>query len=432
MLPISPSEMVLEAGSRYVFRASGIDVGMSFSLSSISGASALGTLPLSGSGGATYTLTLPRDVVGASSLTFSSGTASSTLPIETTCSPLCRDAYLADGICDAVCNNFACRFDALPPRFDTSTNASNGGMVGGTSNCGDDPGYSEGGFSCAHWASTNCSHAASAGINVPRLHWSCPSTCGTCNMSAPLSDCANTPSVTYLVSGGDAATQYVYTFALADHVPLARLLLESGKSYIFIANGVNPSLPFMLGPARGVYIEQSRVLDTTQGPLTGAAGRLAFNTAPASASPDGSYVIYATSAAATTSPPVQVPARIFTILYGESFCHTTADGLCVTDDPIGQGDFYGNNERCAIHMDAAATITATSFNTESRFDYLYVYRATYNRVPYHGTTGPVGVAMAPGESMYWRTDGSVVRSGAPHAPPNAARCLTASATATHC
>jgi hypothetical protein len=392
---------VLEAGSQYVFRAAAIDAGASFSIGSLPGASSVGTLPLSGSAGDTYILTIPRDLNGTTLLTFSSPTATANLTVEHTCSPLCRAAYLSNGVCDAVCNTAACAFDTLPPR---------------RAGCADDVLYTEGGFTCSDW--TQCGHAADMGINQARLQWSCPASCGTCSMYTPTSDCANMPSVTYLVSGGGADAQNFYTFTLQDHVSLPSVPLASGSTYFFIANGVNESVPFMVGTSRGNYVAalngtlsatqtpQMRVLATTQGPLTGTSGMIAFNTPEMNEG--GSFVYYATTQPDSTFGPVPVTPRVFTIVSGGQHCHTTIDGLCVTDDPQGSTGNYGNNERCSILMNAAATLTATDFNTESGFDFLYVRTARYS-----GTRGPTGVAVAPGDTLAWTSDGSVIRSGSP-------------------
>ena len=126
--------------------------------------------------------------------------------------------------------------------------------------------------------------------------------------------------------------------------------------------------------------------------------------------------VYFASVQAQSVPPPFLPPNappttpVFTVTSGTQYCHTSIDGMCVTDDPVSTTGSYGNNERCTIRMDAAATLTATEFNTESGFDFFYVRSARYD-----GTRGPIGVAVAAGDTLAWYTDSSAIRSGALHA-----------------
>eukprot|EP00964_Phaeocystis_antarctica_P094808 scaffold61441_cov67-Phaeocystis_antarctica.AAC.2 len=80
---------------------------------------------------------------------------------------------------------------------------------------------------------------------------------------------------------------------------------------------------------------------------------------------------------------------------------------------------YGDSQRCTITPTSRAVgqlLSATAFNTESRYDKLIV-----NGVTYDGTIGPSNVLL--GSAFTWSSDGSVVRTGwqvcaAPPPPPS--------------
>ena len=86
---------------------------------------------------------------------------------------------------------------------------------------------------------------------------------------------------------------------------------------------------------------------------------------------------------------------------GSSFCQIDALG-CATDGAGG----HGNNEACTIRVDAAGTLTATQFHTESCCDYVNI-----SGILYRGSTGPNGVAVAAGSTFAWGSDGSVTNAG---------------------
>lgn len=67
---------------------------------------------------------------------------------------------------------------------------------------------------------------------------------------------------------------------------------------------------------------------------------------------------------------------------------------------------YGNREACTIRADVPIYVTATSFDTESGFDYITIGSRRYS-----GRSGPRNVRLAAGSTIQWRTDGSVTRPG---------------------
>ena len=101
------------------------------------------------------------------------------------------------------------------------------------------------------------------------------------------------------------------------------------------------------------------------------------------------------------TPSLLPSAGALRVTSGSSYCSIDANG-CSTD---GSGN-HGNNERCTIAVNAAGTLTATSFSTESGYDYV-----TIGGQRFSGSTGPRGVSVAAGSSFSWHTDGSVTRSG---------------------
>ena len=87
---------------------------------------------------------------------------------------------------------------------------------------------------------------------------------------------------------------------------------------------------------------------------------------------------------------------------GAAYCQVTNGGTCVTD---GAGN-HGNAERCTVQATSALYATATHFNTERCCDHV-----TIDGTRYSGTTGPVNVAMAAGDTLAWYADGSITRDG---------------------
>lgn len=99
------------------------------------------------------------------------------------------------------------------------------------------------------------------------------------------------------------------------------------------------------------------------------------------------------------APP---PPAMWTVSSGSAYCTISADGACVTD---GVGN-HGSNEECTITAAAALYATATEFSTEAYFDYIMLAGTRYS-----GSTGPVNIAMAVGDSMMWSADFSVSNGG---------------------
>ena len=124
----------------------------------------------------------------------------------------------------------------------------------------------------------------------------------------------------------------------------------------------------------------------------------------ASVEPHRVSAAYSSISNAAPSPPPP-PENLFRITSGSDGCSLSNDGTCVTDG-IGS---YSNNERCTIEATAAVTLRVDAFDTESCCD-----RITIRSVQYSGSStsdGPAGVRMSAGETMTWRSDGSVTRSG---------------------
>ena len=119
--------------------------------------------------------------------------------------------------------------------------------------------------------------------------------------------------------------------------------------------------------------------------------------------------------------PSQPSSSWWTVTAGDD-CELSSDGACVTD---GEGN-YGNYEACTVRAEAALTLQVVSFDVEAQiacgFDSL-----TVGGTKYCGSTGPDGVVMAAGDTMQWRSDGSVTRDGfvicargvPPPSPPSA-------------
>ena len=86
---------------------------------------------------------------------------------------------------------------------------------------------------------------------------------------------------------------------------------------------------------------------------------------------------------------------------GMNYCQIDPNG-CATD---GSGN-HGNDERCSILVNAAGTLTATSFDTEAGYDHV-----TLGGTEYSGATGPNRVSVAQNTVFTWVSDGSVTKAG---------------------
>ena len=97
-------------------------------------------------------------------------------------------------------------------------------------------------------------------------------------------------------------------------------------------------------------------------------------------------------------------------------------GMTVTDSGPLDGSSYANNADCMWLLECsdaalAPTLTFTEFNTESNFDFLYIYDGDSTSSPQIGSslsgTSTPSSAVGSGAQMYVRftSDGSVTRSG---------------------
>ena len=105
----------------------------------------------------------------------------------------------------------------------------------------------------------------------------------------------------------------------------------------------------------------------------------------------------------TMSPaPPAIAGAMWIVISGGQFCEVSSNGQCVSD---GQAP-HGNNENCVVQATQALYAHATSFLTETYFDYI-----TINNTRYSGSTGPVNVRMNAGQTMSWYSDYSVTADG---------------------
>ena len=132
----------------------------------------------------------------------------------------------------------------------------------------------------------------------------------------------------------------------------------------------------------------------------------------------------ATCGVCTDPPPPTAPApapvrpvsdgQLWTVLSGIEFCHVSDDGRCVHD---GLGT-HANQEACVVRVEVDLNATATFFETEEGHDHLEVAGRLYS-----GTTGPMNVPLAAGETITWSADesmtfgGFVVCGTTPPSPP---------------
>lgn len=72
---------------------------------------------------------------------------------------------------------------------------------------------------------------------------------------------------------------------------------------------------------------------------------------------------------------------------------------------------YSNNQACTITALVSGLLTVEAFDTESCCDKLQVGGIAENSGGTTYTSGPVGVSLAIGDKMFWRSDGSSTRSG---------------------
>jgi len=86
---------------------------------------------------------------------------------------------------------------------------------------------------------------------------------------------------------------------------------------------------------------------------------------------------------------------------------TASDG-CVRSPNFPSS--YGNDEACTISGAPQVPITVSSFDTEARYDWMTIMTAN-GAQRFEGTSGPVGVVVAAGSDIQWRSDGSIVSSG---------------------
>jgi len=77
---------------------------------------------------------------------------------------------------------------------------------------------------------------------------------------------------------------------------------------------------------------------------------------------------------------------------------------CLTD---GSGNYnYASSESCSIGVLNGGVLTATEFDTESRYDYL-----TINGITYSGSDGPNNINVAAGSTISWASDTGINRAG---------------------
>merc|ERR1711965_1153725 len=96
---------------------------------------------------------------------------------------------------------------------------------------------------------------------------------------------------------------------------------------------------------------------------------------------------------------------MWVITSGSAYCQLSNNGNCVTDGPGN----HNNNERCTIATTQALTATTTYFSTESNYDWITIAGTRFSGTS--TSSGPSNVAMASGQTMTWRSDGSVTYGG---------------------
>ena len=108
------------------------------------------------------------------------------------------------------------------------------------------------------------------------------------------------------------------------------------------------------------------------------------------------------SLAAAQAPP----RAFFTLTEASSYhgytakCNITNGGACISDLN------YGNDEECTFRAEAIISVSATTFDTEQKYDYI-----TIGGTRYSGTSGPINVVMAAGETIMWHSNEYTTASG---------------------
>ena len=112
----------------------------------------------------------------------------------------------------------------------------------------------------------------------------------------------------------------------------------------------------------------------------------------------GIYCLALLSLVAAQAPP---PA-FFTLTDATpgANCNITNGGACISDLN------YGNDERCAFRAEGIISVSATTFDTETKWDYI-----TIGGTRYSGTSGPSDAVMAAGETIAWDSDEDTTAGG---------------------
>ena len=85
-------------------------------------------------------------------------------------------------------------------------------------------------------------------------------------------------------------------------------------------------------------------------------------------------------------------------------CTVASDATCFHSPSYPAN--YSNYQQCTIIVHEDVTLSVTAFSTELWYDYL-----TVNGEQYDGTSGPEGVHVAAGSTIYFASDGAVTSSG---------------------
>ena len=86
---------------------------------------------------------------------------------------------------------------------------------------------------------------------------------------------------------------------------------------------------------------------------------------------------------------------------GEPSCFLVDGGRCVTD---GLGN-YLSNEQCTVRATAPLTLTTSEWDVENFYDKLIIHGHEYS------SNGPNGLQLSVGDTIEWRSDGSVEFGG---------------------
>ena len=115
------------------------------------------------------------------------------------------------------------------------------------------------------------------------------------------------------------------------------------------------------------------------------------------------YYCYSARKEPTTAAPTTTSAT-FEVVSGE--CQTSSGGRCVNSQNYPSD--YNERDACTITITGTASLSATSFETESCCDYLTI---SPNAHQYGGDYGPSGVHVSSGTTVEWHADSSATRSG---------------------